>query len=256
MTSAGSMLEVARALWRVVAVACVLWVAWGCAGEREALTTPRVLESPYAAASGDRLWAVAPLRNESGTSAADVLRIGDALASAITEVRGLRALPTNRVLDAMRALEIGVIDHPSQAAALAEALGVDGLLLGSVTWYDPYDPPALGISLALYVREGAVGGDLDPRVLTRQATEYDYFPLSSRGSGPASSVALHLDGRNHEVLSEVRGYATGRHDAGGAYGWKRYLASMDLYERFAAHHAIDRLLRMEADRVGSGARGS
>lgn len=227
----------------------------GCAGGGEVLEAPGVLHSPYPPVGGDRLFAVVPLRNESGTSSADVLRIADALAAAITEVDGLRALPTNRVLDAMRALEIGVIDDPSQARALAEALGVDALVLGSLTAYDPYDPPVLGLSLAIYERTGVSGtSGLDPRVLSRQATEYAYFPRSSRADAPASSVALHLDGRNHAVLERVRSYARGRHDEESALGWRRYLASMDLYERFAAHAAIEALLDKERSRLRRAAR--
>ncbi len=227
----------------------------GCAGGGEVLEAPGVLRSPYPPRGGDRLFAVVPPRNESGTSSADVLRIADALAASITEVEGLRALPTNRVLDAMRALEIGVIDDPSQARALAEALGVDALVLGSLTAYDPYDPPVLGLSLAIYERTGVSGGSgFDPRILSRQATEYAYFPRSSRADAPSSSVALHLDGRNHAVLQRVRAYARGRHDEDSALGWRRYLASMDLYERFAAHAAIEALLDKERGRLRRAAR--
>ncbi len=253
MTSAGTMLARSLVLGLVWALCLV-----GCAGGGETLESPWMLRSPYPPVGGDRLFAVVPLRNESGTSSADVLRIADALSATITEAEGLRALPTNRVLDAMRALEIGVLDDPSQARALSEALGVDALVLGSLTAYDPYDPPVLGLSLAIYERRDtrATGSGLDPRVLSYQGTEYAYFPRSSRAGAPSSSVALHLDGRNHAVQQRVRAYARGRHDEDSALGWRRYLASMDLYERFAAHAAIGELLERERRRLQRAARGT
>ncbi len=227
-----------------------------CSTQRaDRLDTPEVLAYPEPQLGGDRLWAVVPLRNESGTSAVDSLRVADQLGASITEVQGLRALPTNRVIDAMRALEFVVIDDPSQARTLAQALGADGLVLGTITAYDPYDPPTIGISLALFDRSGqdAEGNSLDPKRLSYQPTAYSYFPRTSRQSVPASSVALHLDGRNHGVLERVRRFAAGRHDLEGAYGWRRYLASMDLYERFAAHAAIGDLLESERLRLGYAA---
>lgn len=249
MTSAQTMLSHARLL-----LLASLWLSLlaGCASPRgEVLTPPVAPVAPYDPSGGERLWAVAPLRNESGTSTVDPLAVSDALTAAVQEVRGLRALPLNRVLDAMRVLDLGVIDSPEQAQALAEALGVDALLLGSVTAWDPYDPPAIGLSLALYERPGAtIGGEeLDPRRLTYQPSEYTYFPRSSRAGAPASSVAQHLDASNHAVLARVRAYATGRHDPELPYGWRRYLASMDLYTRFAAHHAVGSLLARERLRL-------
>lgn len=234
----------------------VLICLGACAGAtKETLGQPDVLAYPGPEAGGDRLWAVVPLRNESGTSAVDPLRLADQLSASITEVRGLRALPTNRVLDAMRALEIGIIDDPAQARALAQALGVDGLVLGSITAYDPYNPPTIGLSLALYDRTGedASGEALDPRRLSYQPNAYSYFPRTTRQSIPVSSVAMHLDGRNHAVLQRVREFAEGRHDDRGAFRWRRYLASMDLYERFAAHAAIGDLLEGERLRLGYAA---
>lgn len=253
MTSAGSMFFSRSATVVLAILFAGLGACSGPQGERFGKPVERVLPGPQI--GGDRLWAVVPLRNESGTSAVDTLRITDQLGASITQVRGLRAKPTNAVIDAMRALDIGVIDDPAQARALAEALGVDGLILGTITAYDPYDPPTIGISLALLDRTGqnASGNQLDPKRLSTQPTAYSYFPRTSRQSVPASSIALHLDGRNHAVLERVRRFAEGRHDTRGAYGWRRYLASMDLYERFAVDAAIGDLLEGERLRLGYAA---
>jgi hypothetical protein len=149
----------------------------------------------------------------------------------------------------MRALKLTDLATPADAKRLATELGVDGLIVGSVTAWDPYDPPKLGLALALYARPGALAkrsaAVLDTRKLEYQATDYQYFPRSSFDTAPASVVSVFLDGKNHQVLMDAKAYAEGRHDPATALGWRRYLASMDLFSEFAAWHAVGRLLDHE-----------
>lgn len=236
-----------------VCIALLVQAQHGCAQRRgPELVPPRVHVSPYDTRDGDVLWAVAPLANESGTSAADVLRISDALAAAAAEVRGVTALPVNRTLAAMRALEMDAVRSPQDAASLASALGVDGILVGSITAYDPYDPPTLGLSVALYAPEGTPGlssGWLDPRELQEAYTDHHILVETRFHDRPASVVSEHLNARNHEVLMALRRFAEGRHETESALGWRRYTASMELYTEFAAHHAVGRLLEEERLRL-------
>ena len=222
--------------------------AAGCASE-PALTPPQGLASPYDTVTGEVLWAVAPFRNESGTTLLDADDISDKVVAAAAQVRGVRALPLNRTLHAMRALNMTGIGSPADAKRLAQEMGVDGLILGSITAYDPYDPPKLGLALALYARPGSMNrrGErpLDPRTLSSQPTDYNPFPRSTYTDAPTSAVSEFLDGKNHQVQMDLRHYAAGRHEPDSAMGWKRYLASMDLFSEFAAWHAVGRLLDRE-----------
>jgi len=237
-----------RCAGRWAVAATVAFLAVGCA-PKEQLVAPRVLMSPYDTTRGDVLWAVVPLRNESGTSLAESYDISDKVVAAAAQVRGLRVLPLNRTIAVMRAMKLTDLQTPADAKRLAAELGVDGLVLGSITAWDPYNPPKLGLALALYARPGAMeqsgGQALDTRVLQFQPTEYRYFPRSSFDSAPASVVSEYLDGKNHQVLMDVRSYAQGRHDPNTALGWRRYLASMDLYCEFAAWHTMSQLIDHE-----------
>ena len=240
-------------------LACVV-VLTGCA-KPDPLTPPQQLISPYATTPVEPIWAVVPLRNESGTTAVDAMALSDTLVATITQARGLRALPLNRTLDAMQALEMAYPQTPADLDRLARAAGADGLIVGSVTAYDPYEP-ILGLSLALYARPGALerpGGeplDIDARQLREQPTEYDYFGTQqAAGRGPASSVMLVLDGRDHDVRMRLRRYAQGRGEVPSALGWERALKSMPEYERFVVFEAVGRLLqrewvRLARDRAG------
>jgi hypothetical protein len=227
-------------------------VLGGCAGERDPLTPPKPLVAPYDATAGEALWAVAPLMNESGVSFVDSGKVADALVAAASEVRGVTCLPLNRTLITMRGRQLKGVSTPAEARALANALGVDGLIVGTITAYDPYDPPKIGLSLALWTRERSGLAGLDPMQLQSAFTDQD---RRSRRSGfspdrPSAVVSEHLDAANHEVQMSLRQYQLGRSDPGTALGWRSGLVNMDLYTNFAAHWAVSRLLEQERIRLG------
>jgi hypothetical protein len=220
------------------------------------LTPPVIAAAPYGASQGEVLWAVLPLMNESGTELFDPLTVSDELVAAAEEVQGVRTVPLNRTLQAMHALGIRSIQGPGDVHRLAAAMGVDGVLLGSVTAYDPYDPPTLGLSLALYARTPAMGAGgapaaIDPRALAEAPTDTTPNAAQWLGEGPTAVISAHLDARDHGVLTALKAYAEGRHDPESALGWRRYTASMDLYTQFATQHLVAGLLQDEQTRLAA-----
>ncbi|MBZ0173558.1 MAG: hypothetical protein K8E66_14340, partial [Phycisphaerales bacterium] len=215
----------------------------GCHARPE-LQPPGVLVSPYAA---DAAVAVIPPRNETGASFVDPDLMGDKIVAALAQTRGLRCLPLNRTIEAMRALNLPAVTTPMEAQQVARALGVDGIVAGTVTAYDPYNPPVFGVTLALYAMPslgGDSGGPLnDPRLLSMQASDSGY--TGAAGNEPASVESVHLDARSHDVLLKLKRYADGRKEAGTALDWRVYTASMDLYTQFAVHEAVHGLLDHE-----------
>lgn len=247
MTSEQTMLVTVRTRWSLL---FVLLALIGCSAPKEQLTAPRELTAPYETAAGEAVWAVLPLRNESGTSAADPLKISDALVAAADQVRGVRALPMNRTLAALRELELTARFTPADLDRLARHLGAHGLVTGSVTDYDPYTP-RLGLALALHQGIGGIiAPTVDPDGLARQVTE-EQLQVNTRA--PVAVVAETLDGMNQGVQAHVKSYAEGRSDPDSALGWKRYLASMDLFTEFAAWRMVEELVEREWARVaGAG----
>src|SRR5688572_12808343 len=67
------------------------------------LQAPATLSSPY---PGVQLWAVAPFANESGVSSVDSQRIADLFVEEIEQAEGLNAVAVNRVIAAMRRLDM------------------------------------------------------------------------------------------------------------------------------------------------------
>jgi hypothetical protein len=245
MTSVHAMHEAQRVLGIAPALLLMLCLCalLGC-GQR--LVHPTVLAAPYEQA---QLWAVAPFVNESGVPEVDTFRIADAFAQQVQGVAGLNALPVNRVILALRQLDLPAIRSPVDARTLMSVLGADGLIVGTVTAYDPYRPMTLGAAVELYVREDASDeSGLDVRALSRAARAAE--PITDRDRrGAAAQAAGVFHAANHEVLAELRDYAFGRSAPESAYGRDIYLVSMDMYAQFVSFRLIRDLLQQERLRL-------
>lgn len=246
MASAQTML--ARALAAVLAAGALS--ACTTTDARDRLTAPTAIVAPYDTSDGDVVWAILPPRNESGTSIVRPDLVGDELVAAVQQVRGVRCLPMNRSIQVAESL--GMTDGPKDSAdaiRLADALGVDAVVAASITAYDPYDPPIFGIALALYTKPGAMAKasktSLDPVALSMAFTDFGRFDGVRFGGDPVTTISEHLDARDHAVQMAVHRYAEGRSDPNSAMRWRVYMASMELYTRFAAFHAVGRLIDEE-----------
>lgn len=260
MTSAQTMLT--RVLFAILLGASAITTLTGCqtGDKRDRFNAPTAIVAPYDTSERDVVWAVLPPRNESGTSTVRTDIVGDELVAAVQQIRGVRCLPLNRSLEVARSL--GLENGPndaSDATRLAEALGVDGVIAASITAYDPYDPPILGLALALYAKPGAMAEtksntQLDAISLSMAFTDFGRFDGVRFGGDPVTTVSEHLDARDHAVLMTVKNYAEGRSDPTSAMRWRVYTASMELYTRFAAYHSVGRLIDEEWLRLARDAR--
>ncbi|MEM7755568.1 MAG: hypothetical protein AAF297_08010 [Planctomycetota bacterium] len=245
MTSAQRMLLGALALSAVA-----LATLGGCGMfSGPSLATPSRIASPYDTSQGDIVWAVAPARDESGTSVTDPEAVSDALVAAASEVRGISVLPLNRTIRAMRALGIANVSTPSEAQQLASVLGADAVLVSTLTAWDPYDPPTVGLNAALFAAPGRLRGNSadidDTRLFSLQATEGNQTPGPRDASRPSSATSNLYDARDHGTLMALRRYAEGRTELNDPLGWRVYLKSMPLYTTFSARQTVDSLLDEE-----------
>jgi len=210
------------------------------------MAQPIVLRAPY---DTERVWAVAPFANETGVSQVDGLAIADRFVAEIEGVEGLRCLPLNRSLAAMKSLGMTGVRDLQQAYTLMRTLQADGLVLGTVTDWDPYTPLRFGAAVEV-ISAGGTGGNraLDLNELTMPTAE---TPAGAEGARAEISQASRiLDGRSNETLIELERYATGRSDPDSALGSKAYEVRIDLFTRFGAWILTRDLLEQEAARLG------
>lgn len=197
-----------------------------------------------------QVWAVAPTLNLSGEPAVDPLLQSDLVFQQLQQVRGLTVIPVNRVVEVFNALRISQVQSEEQAAVVCEALGADGLIVPTVTIYDPFNPPKLGASLQLLRPLGQLqmSGGVDPRQLARSASPRVGDPLPAEVNFDQAVVMY--DAANGSVREELRRYAAGRHEPHGPLGEKEYFVNMDRYCGFVYHSLIQRLLASQPGTQG------
>ena len=232
--------------------ALVLIVTPGCDGIKGVGPGAEPLRSPY---GERRVWAVAPFRNESGSTHADGAVFADHLARQLEGASNIDVMPVNRVIAAMSALRIAELASPEDVAAVRRALNADAIIVGTISAYDPYDPPKLGVAVELYAdpRRASYDAPLDIRQLQRAATGDDAALPDQPGprGGATNVVSAFLDAADPAVRERMVRYATRRGPVVEANedAARRYRISMDLYQEFAGYVVSWRLLHAESQRL-------
>jgi hypothetical protein len=237
----------------LLATLCALMtVSVGCSTKPRYANDPLILSAPY---SNDRdvVWAIAPFRNESGVSFADELRLSDAMVSQVVQARGITALPLNRSLEAMRSMGLPAITNQAEALQLARQLNADAVLVGTITSWNPYDPPTLGMNVLLFARSETMQlldqTEFNPRTLQTAPSDTAFRAESSTPGRSINQVSAIYDASNGLVRQQIQDFAHARHDPESAMGWERYTQSMARFEEFACFQALAELLDEERQRL-------
>lgn len=93
--------------------------------------------------------AVAPFFNQSGDPTVDGEKFADAYYTELQATPGFEVVPVGVVLQVIQQQQIDLA-RPEERRRLANQLGVDAIVLGSVTDYTPYYPPRLGLTVRWY----------------------------------------------------------------------------------------------------------
>lgn len=212
----------------------------GCAKKAQEYGTEKPVILPGAVR---QTWAVAPVIDLSGQRVDPILQ-ADVLYGQLQQVDGLTVVPVNRVVQVYQALRLPQVQTEEQAALVCEMLGVDALVIASITLFDPFDPPRMGASVQLFRRGGYRRPlDVDPRELARRAT----LPRVS-GADSTAAVAFPqavgiFDAANGSTREGVLRYAQGRTDQVGPLKDRAYFLEMDRYSGFVYASLIEDLLR-------------
>jgi hypothetical protein len=236
-----------RAIRRgLVAVVAIAAAAVTSCDSSPRLEPPVALTAPY---ESRQLWAVTPFDNESGVSIVDPYRVADLFTMQVEQAAGIETIPVNRVIAAMRTLDLPAVESTADALSLMNALGVDGLITGTITAWDPYPPPTIGAAVQLFHRPAGFGqADVDPGAISRSPTD-DADQSAPHRSQPVAVASGMFDARNHDTLAWLKAFAAGRTPLDSAYGADLHLVSMELYTQFVSHRLLHDLLASEQARL-------
>lgn len=241
-----------RRLRPVALAATVLAIATaGCRSE-PALRTPTRHVAPYAA-----ILAVAPLANESGVSIDPATRaeVSDDLVAALNQVEGWAAVPLDRTLGAMAQLGLAEVRSEADARQLIATIGVDGIVVGTITQWNPYDPPRFGANVLLVGDRDRLRSALDPQRLYGRTGDGD--PAANADGGVVATVTdlvVDLDAVDHGTRRILRDYAAARSDVTGGFDppERYYLMVFHRYLQFCADRVAAGLVERETVRLQSG----
>ena len=143
----GSVMQLSRNNSHVWLLAGVLlcWAGGGCSAVPDRLQQP-LFHNPFPQL---HKIAVLPFFNQSAEPTVD----GDAIAMAyyneLQNIPGFEVMPVGVARRLLQASELEP-RTPEDFQKLARLMGVDAILVGSVTEYTPYYPPRIGISVDWY----------------------------------------------------------------------------------------------------------
>lgn len=209
----------------------------GCESNAPEYGREDILFSPKYA---PRSFAIAPAINLSGQRQPDALLQADIVFQELQQVRGLAVVPVNRVVQAYAALGIRQVESAEQAGEVCDAIGVDALVVPTITMFDPYDPPKMGASLQTFVRKSrSADGAINVRELGRAPT--DRVQSMPRNADFIQAAKL-FDAAAGTTRVRVSEYARGRTDPASALGEREFYMNMDRYASFVWHELIEETL--------------
>ena len=233
---------------RVIVTLCALaLLLGGCADKSKQYGLERRLSLP--AAGRPQVWAVAPAVNLSGQAGVDPLLQADLVFAQLGTVRGITAVPVNRVVQAYAGLGITGVGSPGEAEAVCKALGVDALIVPTVTLWDPYDPPTIGAALQVYPAWGTdlfagmvpdAQAMLDLTRSAREAARQQRLPTPDESAGSMIQESGVFDASHGSTRLAAVAYASGRTDPGGPAGDRAARGVFLVMDRYAGfvYHAL------------------
>lgn len=226
----------------IVLVVCLCGVQ-GCATKEKPYGYEGRLSWPT---SGRQVWAVAPAINLSGQHQVDPLLQADLLYQQVQQVDGITAIPVNRVVEVYASLHLEKVQSQQQAELVCDLLGCDGLLVPTVTIFDPYNPPKFGVAIQLFRSSKSLArpAAVDVHELVRSASPGPNDSLPQPG-GFVQAVRM-FDAANGSTRAALLDYADGRNDPAGPLGSREYFLSMDRYCGFAYHSLLEELIDQAA----------
>lgn len=96
--------------------------------------------------------AVLPFFNQSNEPTVDGFAVAEIYQSELQKIRGFQVMPVGVVEQYLIDQQIS-LDPSTDFQQLAKDLGVDVLVVGSVTVYSPYNPPRMGLAIDWYAAE-------------------------------------------------------------------------------------------------------
>ncbi len=212
---------------------------WAFAGPSACKAAGKEAVESRDAVHGPRTVAVLPFAKEEGVHGADVDGFADIFASEWIKVAGTRVV---RPRDMARGLE--------DALRLARGVKADAFVTVSVTGYDPYEPPRIGLSIQYFRVDARPMGDPEIDRLVQSASwRRGPLPMGRDHAGHwITSFDRVFDAHDGAVRERLAAYARAQEGRDTGFDREReFLAVQSRYMQFVSNQVILEILRAGRD---------
>lgn len=236
---------------RACALGGLLCLLAGCA----TAASIKYYQYPRNPLTGVSRVAVAPFQNEAGGDI-DMLGFSETFASELVQFPGFTVVRPREVVERARAGGFTLpLTSDADAVKLAKALGVDAIVVGAITEYDPYYPPRVALAAQMVgVRRFSLRSiDVDRLVPSGKPFRID----AGRQDQVVAALEKVWDSNWDITRMELRGYTMAHAGDDNAYPEEdATLRVMERYWRFVANRMVRNLLDQGQERQQAAERAA
>lgn len=192
--------------------------------------------------------AVLPFVNESSAGSAVAEEFADVLASEWVKVAGVR---TVRPRSLAGSLEQGVrIGSLEEALRVARGVKADAFVVASLTDYDPYEPPRLGVSIQFFrVSARPIPDSAVDRLVQSASWRCGPLPAGRDRAGHwITAFEQVYDAHDRRVRDRLEAYARSQEGSDTAFdGGREFTAVQSRYMQFVSNQLVLDILRASRD---------
>jgi len=216
------------------AAGCLALALAGCSAVSQFLTGKSYVKRNFPAVEV-RTIAVAPFLNLSPEQNIDTLALSDIFFREFQSFRGVILVPPVKV---QAEIVSGEYALPQDGRKLAERLGVDAVVFGVITSYEPYSTKQVGIAALMYTARdlGLPSYGADAILLMSQSGR----PITLSGAaGPAVIVSARMfDSSDRATIARIKTFSRGFSEDENPMGYKTFVTSPNRFMQFVSHEMV------------------
>jgi hypothetical protein len=185
--------------------------------------------------------AIAPFTSE--VMPVDGLLFGNVFATELVKCKGFEVIRPLAVITKIRELDLKIVSI-RDVINLAQSLGADAIIVGSVTDYDPYFPPKIAISIQIFrVKEVIHSAEEINKIIQRAS--WKPYPLSEDDiKNLVVALERVFDAHNEQTRNEVEIYAMAQGSQETAFSkGEEFLRIKEKFWQFASCQMIFEILK-------------
>ena len=213
---------------------CVALTLAGCSSVSQFLTGKSYVKRDFPS-SKIRTIAVAPFLNLSPEENVDTLALADIFFREFQSFRDVILVPPIRV---QAEIVSGDYAIPEDGRKLADHLGVDAVVFGVITSYEPYSTQQVGIAVLMYTARDFGLPSYGPEAIMIMSQSGRPVTLSGEAEPTVIVSARMFDSSDRATVARIKEFARGFSEEETPLGYKTFVTSPNRFMQFVSHEMV------------------